>query len=480
MTNNNKYSTYLAWFGVLAMTVALAVYAYLGFFTRYMGDDYCLLFDLQSNDVFTNSWNKYLYKSNRFSNLFILGFWELFPNNIAFVPALHVLIWACGLYWLLTELNKLFGLKIETPFRLSAAEAIILFSFYTAPNVFQVLYWRPGQVSYLTPIVIFTLISAWLVKLIRGQRSNLWLAALFAFLAFFNGGLSETLGVSHISILALAITGVYFFDKSPRRKPALTLMTALLIGAILAVLVMFMSPANEVRINDENGPPSVATVLVRDLGFSLLFLRIAVTNLPLPILALLAVSGLLSYLFFLEREKGKYDPRFNWVFLLIPVLLYGLIFAAFAPSSYGQSYPLERVRFPAHYLLVLALIAFGICAGYVLSFIKLPSFTRYAAAALAFVALLYPFWMTRQPLSTHEERRLAALRWDEREQMIYDMKAAGTQDIVIPGLDGYEGTKELDVRPYFWVNMCAAQVYDVHSISAVSIEEEHILEYFSE
>lgn len=480
MISDNKTLTYLAWLGVFAMTAALAVYAYIGLFTRYMGDDYCLLFDLHSNNVFMNSWNKYLYKSNRFSNLFVLGFWELFPNNIAFVPALHVLLWTFGLFWLLTELNKLFGLKVELPFRLFIAETIILFSFFTTPNVFQVLYWRPGQVSYLTPIVIFTFISAWLVKLVREGKTPIHLAAVFAFLAFFNGGLSETLGVSHISILSLAILCVYLFDKSPRRKPALTLMTALLIGAILAVVVMFLSPANEVRINDENGPPSFTTVLLRDLGFSLLFLRISVTNLPLPIVALLAISALLSYLFFLDKDKGRFDPRFNWIFLFIPVLLYGLIFAAFAPSSYGQSYPLERVRFPAHYLLVLALIAFGICAGYVLSFVKLPSFMRYVVVVLAFITLLYPFWMTRQPLSTYEERRLFALRWDEREQMIYDLKAEGVQDLVIPGLDGYEGTKELDVRPYFWVNMCAAQVYDVHSISAISVEEEDVLYYFSE
>jgi hypothetical protein len=478
--SSNKILTFLSWFGILAVTAALAIYAYFGIFTRYMGDDYCLLLDLHTGNVFTSSWYKYLLKSNRFSNLFVLAFWEFFPKNIAYVPALHILFWALGLYWLLTELNKLFGSKIETPVRLFAAETIILFSFYTAPNVFQILYWRPGQVSYLTPILIFTFIAAWLVKLVREGRSSRLLTAVFAFLAFFNGGLSETLGVLHISILVLAIACVYFLDRSPRRKPALTLMTALLVGAILAVVVMFLSPANEVRINDENGPPSLMIVLFRDVRFSLHFLRESLTGLPLPIAALLTLSGLFSYLFFSGGEKGRLDPRFHWVFLLIPFLLYGLVFAAFAPSSYGQSYPLERVRFPAHYLLVLALAAFGICAGYVLSFIKLSSFLRYAAVTFAFIALLYPFWMTRQPLSTYADRRLFAQRWDEREQLIYELKASGEQDLVIPGLDGYEGTKELDVRPYFWVNMCAAQFYDVNSITAFSLKEEDVLKYFSE
>ncbi len=52
--------------GILAATFALAVYIYIGLFTRYMSDDYCLLVDLQSGSILTASWNKYLFSSNRF------------------------------------------------------------------------------------------------------------------------------------------------------------------------------------------------------------------------------------------------------------------------------------------------------------------------------------------------------------------------------------------------------------------------------
>ncbi|NWF62955.1 MAG: hypothetical protein HXY38_01505 [Chloroflexi bacterium] len=478
--SENKASTYLAWFGVAAMTAALAVYAYLGFFSRYMGDDYCLLLDVHTGNIFTNSWNKYLFKSNRFSNLFVLGFWELFPNNIAFMPALHVILWALGLYWLLNELNKVFNLKLSLPVALLTAEMLVLFSFFTTPNVFQILYWRPGQVSYLTPIVMFTFTAAWLVNLVRRNKATLPLAFLFGFLAFFIGGLSETLGALHIAILSLAILGVFFFDTSPRRKPAWTLLIALLIGALLALVAMFLAPANEVRINDENGSPSFITVLFRTFEYSFLFLRIAVTTLPLPMLGLLAISSLMTMLLLQDQPSLKMEARVYWLFPLIPILLYGLVCASFAPSAYGQSYPVERVRFPAHVMLTLALALFGVCLGYALSCLRLPSFSRTVAVVLAFTALLYPFWMMRQPLSTYEFRRLFALRWDERERMIYAMKANGERDLVIPGLDGYEGTKELDVRPYFWVNQCAAQVYGVESISAISVEEEDVLNFFSE
>ena len=480
MKFSKKTLTTLAWFGVIAVTVTLAVYAYLGFFSRYMADDYCLLVDLNAGNIFVSSWKKYLFKSNRFSNLFVLGLWELFPHNIAFVPALHIILWVGGLYWLLNELNKLFELKFELPFVLFTAELLALFSFFTAPNLFQILYWRPGQVSYLTPVVMFTFVAAWLVNLVRRQKVTIPLAFLFGFFTFFIGGLSETLGALHSAVLSFSIAAVLLFDKSPRRKPALTLLIALLIGALLALIVMFLAPANAMRINEENGSPAPIQVLIRALGYAFLFLRISVTTLPVPIIALVGISLLLSYLFFTIREKGSFDPRFNWVFLIIPLLAYALIFASFAPSAYGQSYPVERVRFPAHFILTVAFTSLGICAGYVLSYVKLPVFTRYAVAALAFIALLYPFWMMRQPLATYEFRRLFALRWDEREQMIYDYKAEGQTDIVIPALDGYEGTKELDVRPFFWVNGCAAQVYDVHSITAISVEEEDVLNFFSQ
>ena len=136
MNFSKKTLTTLAWFGVIAVTVTLAVYAYLGFFSRYMADDYCLLVDLNAGNIFVSSWKKYLFKSNRFSNLFVLGLWELFPHNIAFVPALHIILWVVGLYWLLNELNKLFELKFEgeIPPKVAISEAVRLSRKFGTPE----------------------------------------------------------------------------------------------------------------------------------------------------------------------------------------------------------------------------------------------------------------------------------------------------------------------------------------------------------
>jgi hypothetical protein len=475
---------YLPWLGALAASVAIAVYMYFGTFTRYMSDDYCLLVDLNSGNIFAASWNKYLFSSNRFSNLFVLGLWELFgSHNVAYTPALLILLWVGGLFWLFKETNKLYNLKLNFPVMLLAAEALAVFTFYMTPNLFQSVYWRPGQVTYFTPLVFFVFLAAWLVRVVRKQSistafESFVIFVSFALAAFFIGGLSETIGAFHIAALLLATLAILFFDKSPRRKPALTLLTALLIGAFAALLAMLFAPANSLRISDD--APSFFLVLSRSLQYAWSFIIDTLSILPTPSLAVFGISALVSYLLFIEKPNRKIDPRFWLVFVLIPLITYGLIFAIVAPSAYGQSYPVERVRFPAHFVLNAALLSLGVCIGVVAAQSKLPKFTPQFAMLTAALAMLYPFWMIRQPVQTYAERRLWAQRWDEREAYLHSLITAGETDLAIPALDGYEGTKELDLQANFWVNRCAAEYYGVNSIATFSVHPEEIKDFFSE
>lgn len=482
MNSSNKIFSFFIWLGFIGATCALGVYAYLGIFTRYMADDYCLLVTLRSADVFTASWNKYLLSSNRFSNLFVIGFWELFPNSVAFVPALHIALWVAGLTWFFYELSRLF--KLKTPLLLLAllSELIVLFTFYTSPNLFQVLYWRPGQVTYLTPLVLFSFLAAWLARLLnsRMEINQKLYFPLFLFGSFFVSGLSETINALHLSLLALALISVYFFAAPPRRASALLLLGALFLGTFLGLLAMFFSPANAIRINPENLSPNFFEVISRSLQYTFAFLLGAFKALPVPWGALILTSVLISYFFFQQQAIPERNRFALWGCMLTPILAYGLIFAAFAPSAYGQSYPVERVRFAGHFILVCSLIILSVCFGYYGSRLKMNKLFNILLVSLTSAVLLYPFWMIRQPLQTYEFRRRWANYWDQRQTMIYAAIQNGETDIAIPALDGYEGTKELDAFPTYWANQCAAQYYGVQSIIAFSIEEENVLDFFNE
>ncbi len=475
-------SNIVVWVGIVSSAIALAVYIYLGTFTRYMADDYCLLVDLNHGNLFTASYDKYLTSSNRFSNLFVMGVGELFGSgNLAYMPGILILLWVAGLVWLGDELKKLFGLPIARPVILLVAELAAVLTFYQLPNLFQSVYWRPGQVTYFTPVVLFTFLAAGLVRASRLQagRALVWLAPLFAFLAFFIGGLSETVGAFHITALALAILGILFFDKSPRRKPALTLLIAALTGAVLALVAMFLSPANALRLEGSDAARDLTFLIVRTRRYAVSFNYDTLMTRPLPSLVSVVLGFLLAFTFF-NGDLKKQNPRLWWGLILIPLINFILILAIVSPSAYGQSYPVERVRLPAHYEFTLALMSLGALLALLVKQIRLPGFARAFALLALGALLLYPLWTSKQTLAMAADLRAWSSHWDRREAYLYDVIEQGQTDIIVPALPGMYSTKELDVRPNFWVNQCAAQYYGANSISAIPVPDEYLDDYYNQ
>ncbi len=231
---------------------------------------------------------------------------------------------------------------------------------------------------------------------------------------------------------------------------------------------MFFSPANSLRINPERPTPGLIELMSRSLQYAWSFIESSLRTLRTPSFFTLLISTLASYILFAERNDEKLHSRFWLVFVLIPLITYALIVSIVAPSAYGQSYPVERVRFPAHFVLTGALMSLGLCIGYYLSQIKLPSFARGFALALLVLSVLYPFWTSRQYIAQIPYMYKWSQYWDWRVTYIEDLKSQGQTDLTIPALSGFFHTKELDIREKFWVNKCAAEYYGVNSISAMS------------
>lgn len=467
-------------FFAITSAAALSVYAYLGTLIRPIGDDYCISARLIGYDPLTASLMKYWYTSNRFSNQFMAYFSDLFgPNGVAILAVTMLLLWLIGLTWFFLEASRLLRLRWNIWTGCLLAELIALVSYYSASNLFQSVYWRPGLMTYFTPLVIYSFIFAGLLHGTRlatdspersrkaaqsKGRASLWIITVIFFAAFFTGGLSETAGALHISILGLALVAIFIWNKGQTRRAALALTTSALTGALLAMFGMFITPANAIRLS---GPttPTLPVVILRALAFAVQFLTEAARLLRIPS-AFIFVSGiLLAYLFAKSTEYSL--PRKSWLGLLIvPVLTYILIVAAFAPSAYGQSYPLERVRFPAHALLVIALLLEGGLLGLLAARWTLPQWTNTLAVVALTIVAFYPLWMTRNNLVLLPEYQTRAAQWDLRDAHIRELAASGERDIVVWQLPGIAQVKDLDTRPTHWVNYCAAIYYDVNSISA--------------
>lgn len=455
-------------FFALASAAALAAYVWLAAFVRPTGDDYCISARLIGFDPLTASLIKYWHTSNRFSNEIVAWFSDLFgPRGAALLAALSLLLWLAGLTWLLYEAARLLRLRWDLWTGLLLAELVALVSYYTAPNLFQSVQWRPGLMTYFLPLVIFSFIFAGILRGTRVLSARAGLRAaivILFFAAFFTGGLSETAGALHISILGLALVANFLWNKTPTRAAAFVLVSATLAGALLAMIGMLVTPANAIRL-DAAAAPSMLDVVARSLTYAVQFLLEAVRLLKLPLGFALLAGAALAYCHFRSDEVTL--PRRAWLgLILVPLLTYVLIVAAFAPSAYGQSFPVERVRFPAHVLLAASALTFGGLLGLFAARLPQPRGSAALVALALFVLALYPLWTIRNNYKLIPQYQHYAAQWDARDAQIRSLAASGERDIVTFGLPGVAGVNDLGPRPGHWINYCAAIVYGVDSISA--------------
>jgi hypothetical protein len=469
----------------ITSATALSLYAYLGAFTRPLGDDYCISARLIGYDPLTASLIKYWYTSNRFSNEIVAWITDLFgARGVALLAAASLLLWLAGLTWLLYEAARLFKIRWDVWTGLLLAEIVALISFYTAPNLFQSVQWRPGLMTYFLPLVIYSFLFAGILRGVRvgaGRVATKWRTPALAsgasvktsitivilfFGAFFAGGLSETAGALHISILGLALVVNVLWNKTQTRRAALVLLTAALAGALLAMIGMFITPANAIRLEGTE-TPSLLDAILRSFTYAALFFSESARLLKIPLGFTFVSGAALAYLYAKSNDLAL--PRRFWLgLLLLPLLAYLLTAAAFAPSAYGQSFPVDRVRFPAHVLLAASLLTEGGLLGLLAA--RLPrSVPRWTTAlvSLALVVLaLYPLWTIRNNYRMIPQYQRHAAQWDQRDASIREQAASGEMNIVTWELPGVANVNDLGPRPGHWINYCAAIVYGVDTISA--------------
>jgi len=494
MKNKNTPIQYIVLLYALASIVFLLAIAYLGTFTRYMADDYCESFMVTDDSILGAVLDRYMNgrwrAANRLSNLMFVGFFELLgKHNVEIIPPLMILLWTIGLIWLVYEIRKL--ARLSWPLYIDFFLGILLafFSVFEAPNRFQIFYWRSSMATHFVPLVLLNFMLAFLLSNIRsaqGQRKPAWVGFLFFFASFIIGGFSEPPVTVMVVGCGLSLFYIWYFVKHEDRRPAFHLLAWIFSGALSALLVMAVSPAIAHLRGDT---PSFSMWVFRTTQYTYLFLIDTFKTLPIPTALSFGVPALFFYTLYFNKENKQEISQQRWkinfyIMLIAPFILALLIAAGFSPSAYGQSFPVARARFFAHYLLSATLILEGAFLGAWLSQLKFPVFhSKYSFGASIFILVVLAFYPLRaglQVLQNVPAYRERELLWDKRDAIIRDLKAQGETDLVIIQFDGVDGTKELDVSAKHWANGCAAQYYDVHSIRAIPVPPEYIDEYFGE
>lgn len=458
----------------LAVLVALGLYAYLGTFSRYTSDDYCLsAFFVQDADFISTMTARYETSSSRYTNILFIGFADKVFGwyNPAILPALMLTLFVLGLFFLLNQIQNLLHLEWKRRLTFYLAALIAYFSLVQAPDLYETLYWRAGMTSHFAPIALLPFLGAFVIRQIRladERTPPAWVYAACFVIPFVIGGFSEPPITVSVSALVLAILAVWRWVNIPARRSILLILASTLAGSAAALTVLALAPANSLRLGNTE---SNLFQLIWNIFYSTFQFAIdQVQTLPLPVLFNIAIPALLFYVRYSgSSETASNKAQMRLVFSLLVILLIGylLITASFAPSVYGQSFPAERARFAGVVLFSCTLMAVGALMGILAAksgWMSFQSRLLQTSAILLFVLLsLYPLrtaWRVAADVPVYQQRAAA---WDERDAQIRAMKADGIQDLTIPFLSN-DAVQDLGDRREFRLNRCASNLYGVNSI----------------
>jgi len=464
--------------GLFAALTALALYAYLWTFSRYGSDDYCLsAFFLQDNLGYAIV-QRYFMASSRYTNILFIGLVDgVFGwYNVAILPGLMIALFVSGLYLFLKEIGEMLRLGWSRGLVFFLSLLLVYFSITQAPDLYETLYWRAGMTSHFAPLALIPFFGAFLLRQIRntkqGSPSILVQAACFI-LPFLIGGLSEPPTALMITVFGLGIVAAWWWGDVRQRRSVLMILVWSLLGALTALIVMALAPANSIRM--QTPPPPFPELVARIVYYPSYFIIDTFRALPTPTLVSMVVPALLFYVKYgcasqsLTKEGRN---RLGILLFLLPLLTYLFIAASFAPSAYGQSYPAPRARFIGRLLLTGAFITEGAVLGSLTAQIKLfqSTYVRGFATLALIILALYPLrtvWRISEEIPVYQQRAAA---WDLRESEIRTLQAEGNKDLIVRFLSK-EQIQDLGDHADFRLNRCAAALYGVDSIIAVPMKK---------
>src|SRR5258706_5068814 len=192
---------------------AVAVYAYLGIFSRHLADDYCVASFTRSN-FFAALWENYLTISDRFSNFMLIALSEsAWPRSVAILPALMVVLWALGIAWLLQEASGFSGKRWAESQTFALSLLLVVFLLLQDPNLYQTLYWPSDIATHFAPLVFMTYFAAFLLRsisLTANTSSSRWLYPVSFFISFILGGFSEPTVVIMMALLGCGLLSAWW------------------------------------------------------------------------------------------------------------------------------------------------------------------------------------------------------------------------------------------------------------------------------
>ena len=446
-----------------AMTgMGLAVYAYLGKFTRLLADDFCSLYFADRLGLFRSIWYWYLNWSGRYTafaaDWFVLEF-TLGPYLTHYIVPATILIWVIfvtiTLYLSLQD-KGMFALLHSLVLSGMFLFAVLLLS----PNIPQSLFWWNGMRSYALPLVVLTFYIFLFQLNDKHLKINLPISCGLGFsLLFISGEMSETIAVVQTAfILFLIGLQVLKLVDGPGRN--LIILYASLAGAICSLIVVILSPGNAIRQALLPPPPDLPTLATISIQAYLTFISGVFLD-PKKLAGLIGI--ILTTIWIGGYYKGLPPLKTP----IIPMYILGgvaLSFVCFPPGVYGYSEPppTRTMIIPVFFLVGSVLYA-SFLTGHRLA--KKKGSTWVESNLLLLVIFFLIGYSTITTIgSLYEERQVYiefAEMWDKVDTQILQAKTNNLEFVNIPAMDNWAGLERPTDNPKYWPTICYSSHYGI-------------------
>ena len=241
------------WLLLLLSLIPVGLFAYLGNFSRLMGDDYrhfSKVVELGAWDSMVHwlqTWNGSYSVNGLHGLLEPLGA----PIIPPIFPTIIIVLWLIGLSWL--NLHVLRSLQVgqdRLPIAIALA-ALVLTATIKALHTWEPIFWYSASARYSLPVALFSIYLAATFEF-AGQLHSRGLVTgavvISAFACFITGGFSEMYLTAQFLYLTFTIAGILLMIRGPKRRLLLILIGAGFAATVASAVFQIYAPGTAARL----------------------------------------------------------------------------------------------------------------------------------------------------------------------------------------------------------------------------------------
>jgi hypothetical protein len=456
--------------GLVIFLTGVGLFAYLGYYNRAWADDWCYNADFKNlgflETVRGYSYNV-TYTPSRYSVTIFAGLIQAFETvGMQLMTPLTVIFWVAGLAYFFNNFAGMAGYRLSKWLVVFVAAAIVYFSIYLSPHIYQSLYWRTGMLTYATPLVFLPWIFVFITEQSKREKPSPILTAFIFIVALLGGGFSEASCTVLVSTLGLytLITGRGYRQKRPWAMKTFVPALVALVGAVLAMALLVFAPTTLVRKERYGEPAGLLELIVLLYQFTYAFFVLSIKDVQNILLILMSIFS--GFLFFPSIKIDK-PGRILLMAALAGLLAVFLVAASLAPSAYVErGMPADRTIIVPRFIAISGFVVAGWLGGLALREMFASRWLEILVAVLLLVSYAFPLYMlnvTAEKIPLYAQR---AREWDAREAEIQAAIASEQERAEVLAIDGLPvgGIRDFDPqgKSGFWITRCAMDYYDIN------------------